>query len=657
MQWFNNLKTGSKLALAFGVCLFLSIVVGVTAVSRMAQMNSSASLMNTDTIAGYKALLNIVDDCQHYRIYQYRYVVESDSERVGDLTPRMTDRRQKITDGLSKYGDSITQDEDRNNFEELKRRWSTYMDFDQQIKQAADRHADKDAEAILNGPSKTAFNAAVDQLETMSAWNAKRGATLADNSLQVYSSARLTLIVLLTIAVVFGVLMATFVAKLIVSNLKRVGESIDDLSGIALKNLGNAVDALAHGDLSMKVETGVKPLEVESTDEFGKLSETVNAIIARVDSTVGSFSQAQASLSKMADVADTIAQGDLTVDYAPKSDVDRLGIAISRMRASLCELIAQARSSAENIAVAAGEVSAGNQDLAQRTEEQASNLEETAASMEEMTATVKQNADNSKQANQLAAHARDAAEKGGSIVGQAVDAMTEINRSSKKIAEIISVIDEIAFQTNLLALNASVEAARVGEQGRGFAVVASEVRNLAGRSATAAKEIKSLVGDTVQKVQDGSDLVNESGTHLGEIVSAVKKVADIIGEISAASIEQSAGIEQVNKAVMQMDQMTQQNAALVEEAAGASESMAQMAGELRDVVTKFKLDDRFMQAVAQRTAMPVAQKATGTHGPTRSSRLKPAVAKPTPKLHIVSHDVHSTAEHANGRAPEEFEEF
>ncbi len=282
--------------------------------------------------------------------------------------------------------------------------------------------------------------------------------------------------------------------------------------------------------------------------------------------------------------------GDLTrrMEVEGKSGLlVKVGTDINALTGTLARVVSDVKRAASEVSRGADEISQGNTNLSQRTEEQASSLEETASSMEEMTSTVKQNADNASQANQLAVAARDQAEKGGAVVSSAVRAMTGINESSRKIADIIGVIDEIAFQTNLLALNAAVEAARAGEQGRGFAVVATEVRNLAGRSATAAKEIKALIQDSVRKVDEGSTLVTQSGATLAEIVASVKKVTDIVAEIAAASIEQSAGIEQVNKAVMQLDELTQQNAALVEQASAASQSMAEQARGLNQSMERF----------------------------------------------------------------------
>ncbi|MBT2335704.1 methyl-accepting chemotaxis protein [Variovorax paradoxus] len=291
-------------------------------------------------------------------------------------------------------------------------------------------------------------------------------------------------------------------------------------------------------------------------------------------------------------IAETVASGDLSKEFETErgGDFGRLLRGMGEMEDTLTDVVTRIKTSTDSIVVAAGQIAAGNQDLSARTEEQASSLEQTAASMEELTSTVKQNADNARQANQLARSASEVAVKGGNVVSQVVDTMASINASSKKIVDIIGVIDGIAFQTNILALNAAVEAARAGEQGRGFAVVASEVRNLAQRSGAAAKEIKGLIDDSVGKVDVGSALVGEAGKTMEEIVGSVKRVTDIIGEITAASHEQAQGIEQVNQAIAQMDQVTQQNAALVEEAAAAAQSLQEQAGSLSQVVATFKLD-------------------------------------------------------------------
>ena len=289
-------------------------------------------------------------------------------------------------------------------------------------------------------------------------------------------------------------------------------------------------------------------------------------------------------------VVRNIAEGNLAVAVSgtgagPLGD---LLSALAGMQASLAKTVARVRQNAEGVATASAQIAQGNQDLSQRTEEQASALEETAASMEQLSATVKQNADNAKQANQLALGASTVAIKGGEVVGQVVTTMKGINDSSKKIADIISVIDGIAFQTNILALNAAVEAARAGEQGRGFAVVASEVRSLAGRSADAAKEIKSLINASVERVEQGTALVDQAGVTMTEVVGSIKRVTDIMGEISAASTEQSAGVAQVGEAITKMDQTTQQNAALVEEMAAAAESLKGQAQQLANAVSVFK---------------------------------------------------------------------
>jgi methyl-accepting chemotaxis protein len=290
-------------------------------------------------------------------------------------------------------------------------------------------------------------------------------------------------------------------------------------------------------------------------------------------------------------VANRISAGDLSshVEVRSSDETGQLLTALKQMNASLVQIVGQVRNSSDSIATGSAQIATGNADLSQRTEEQASNLQQTAASMEELTVTVKQNADTARQANQMAASASSVAAQGGEVVSQVVATMEQITASSKRIGDIIGVIDGIAFQTNILALNAAVEAARAGEQGRGFAVVAGEVRSLAQRSAEAAKEIKNLIGVSVEKVQAGAKLCDDAGRTMGDIVSQVKRVTDLIGEISSSSMEQSTGIGQIGDAVQQLDQVTQQNAALVEESAAAAESLKHQAAQLAQTVAQFRL--------------------------------------------------------------------
>ena len=401
------------------------------------------------------------------------------------------------------------------------------------------------------------------------------------------------------------------------------GASLDAMS-LDPSNTRRALDALQGSDAQERTlgnctfRTVTNPVRNDRGERIGTVVEWTER------------TQEVSVEKEMQNMLSAVVGGDLTsrIDLAGKTAFfEAMSRGVNQLADNMAEVVSKVKTVAAEVHRGADEISSGNANLSQRTEEQSSSLEETASSMEEMTTTVKQNADNAGQANQLAMAARDQAEKGGSVVSQAVKAMADINDASKKIADIIGVIDDIAFQTNLLALNAAVEAARAGEQGRGFAVVASEVRSLAGRSATAAKEIKELIQDSVRKVEDGSVLVTQSGQTLEKIVASVKKVSDIVAEIAAASREQSSGIEQVNRAVMQMDELTQQNAALVEEATAASQAMAEQVRGLNEMLARYQIRAGFDSANTVAGAAATTRADTPVRAERRGAAIRPWAGK------------------------------
>ena len=370
------------------------------------------------------------------------------------------------------------------------------------------------------------------------------------------------------------------------------------------------------------------------------------------------------SLNTAVGVAETVAAGDLTsrIESRTTDEIGHLLGALRRMNDSLLGIVGQVRNSSDSIATGSAQIAMGNADLSERTEKQASNLEETAASMEELTSTVRQNSDTARQASQLAHEANRVAEQGAHVVGQVVSTMDTISASSRKIVDIIAVIDGIAFQTNILALNAAVEAARAGEQGRGFAVVAGEVRTLAQRSAQAAKEIKALIEESVANVSAGTGLVGEAGKTMAEIQQQVKRVNDLINEISAAGAEQTTGIDQISQAVMELDQVTQQNAALVEESAAAAESLKQQAAQLAQAVSVFKVDAAAASAAAPAAVPAPPPRPAPRPAPAPRATPKPAAlaaraqpASPKPRLAAAPKSAPSPAPPSGGEG--EWETF
>ncbi len=426
-----------------------------------------------------------------------------------------------------------------------------------------------------------------------------------------------------------------------------VGSSFDMFSQIPSlqRNFLAGLSGAHTADVKMG-EASLRLIANPVTDAAGK---RVGTVVQWVDRTqeVATEEEVQAIVAKAID-------GDLTArirEEGKEAFFKTLAGGMNRLLTNMADVVRSMARAAAEVRTGSEEISRGNADLSQRTEEQASSLEETASSMEQMTSTVKNNADNAAQANQLASAAREQAERGGSVVGAAVTAMGEINASSKRIADIISVIDEIAFQTNLLALNAAVEAARAGEQGRGFAVVASEVRNLASRSAEAAKEIKTLIQDSVGKVTEGTKLVDESGKALAEIVTRVKKVTDVMAEIASSSREQASGIEQVNKAITMMDDVTQQNAALVEEASAAAQALTEQASSLTQLISRYHVGEGSAEEAPRAAARP-ASTPTRAAAPVvqRRAASRPVTAK-RPVAAVAS------ARASGGAAAEEWKDF
>ncbi|MGK5064224.1 methyl-accepting chemotaxis protein [Janthinobacterium sp. LB3P112] len=435
-------------------------------------------------------------------------------------------------------------------------------------------------------------------------------------------------------------------AKTLVMNARKAGDAAQaesiyrDSFAPAATNYQNNVKALL-SQQRQAIDATAQAIEAANGRSFTLLL-TLCALVVALGSVCAwlitrSITQ---PLKAAVKVAETVADGDLRTHFGtPASDeIGDLMRALHGMNEALRKVVSEVQTGTNAIATASGEIAAGNQDLSARTEQQASSLEETASSMEELTSTVKQNADNARQANQMAVAASGVAERGGSIVSQVVDTMGAIDTASTKIVDIIGVIDGIAFQTNILALNAAVEAARAGEQGRGFAVVATEVRSLAQRSAAAAREIKTLIGDSVEQVNNGTRLVQQAGSTMGEVVDSVRRVTDIMAEITAASAEQSLGIDQVNQAIAQMDQVTQQNAALVEEAAAAAESMQDQAARLAQVAAGFQLEHmataapvRAARPVHTQLAKPAARSVTARQ-PGIAASSAPSARKPQANL-------------------------
>ncbi|HEY4302902.1 MAG TPA: methyl-accepting chemotaxis protein [Gemmatimonadaceae bacterium] len=594
MKWFVNLRTVVKLTAAFSLVAAVMAFNGYLGVARMGDINARVGTMYSEELRGLSAIKEANVQMYLIRAQLRQMILDTDAADLQQDKQQVAAGKASLDSAIAEFDKTVENDDVKAKVVDLKAAKDAYYALADSIERYAmvNQNAQATAALAVGKQASTRFIGLANQLSTQTETLAAKE---YDASNSIYSSSRNRLLLVVLIGVVVSIGFGVFLARLISRPLAEAAARADKLRGLCITNLREAAEKLAAGDLTVKVATGTTLLEIDTKDEIGDIARAINGIIKATQGTVAAFETA-----------------------------------VESMRVTMSEV----RSAADNTANGSQQLKAASQEISTGAQEQASSLEETAASLEEMTATIKQNADNAQQAAQLAGGARDVAEKGGQVVKQAVVAMGEINQSSKQIGDIITTIDEIAFQTNLLALNAAVEAARAGQQGRGFAVVAGEVRKLAQRSATAAKEIKGLIQDSLKKVENGSSLVNESGKTLSEIVLSVKRVTDIVAEIAAASKEQATGIDQLNRAVIQMDQVTQQNASQTEELSGTAESLASQADQLQATVSRFQLGGAVAPSIAHHHVAPKAAP-------------KAALARPIP---VPSRLMHSTTRRlsANG---------
>ena len=628
MSWLRDLKISAKLFLSFSLVLAVTATLAVVCMGRMKITADHFEEMATNWMPGVQHLGTINTAKSEVRLAQIRFLTAESKEQAAQFEKDIHSNLELIERETKLYVSTIDTPAERALWDKFAQQWQSYVNSSANIVALQLQGKPQEARQVFESV-RPQYHGLTDALQDDIQINVKGGEAEAAESQKSYSESRNFVIGAVTALLLCGVGLALLVGRAVSA---PIGRAVGFLKRISDGHLDNAIEA-------------------SSRDEAGLLLSGLGEMQTKM----------QAQLNQVGTVVKTACEGNL-VERLPTEGKSGFFAALARdlnqLLDNTSQMVQQIKLTASEVHRGAEEISQGNTNLSQRTEEQSSSLEETASSMEEMTSTVKQNADNAGQANQLAMAARDQAEKGGAVVGNAVKAMTGINESSKKIADIINVIDEIAFQTNLLALNAAVEAARAGEQGRGFAVVATEVRSLAGRSATAAKEIKDLIQDSVKKVEGGSLLVTQSGQTLEQIVTSVKKVSDIVAEIAAASREQSSGIEQVNKAVMQMDEMTQQNAALVEQATAASQSMADQARELNTIMGRYRVGGTSADSApvaAPRTAQAAASVKGERRGPNRpfSGKSKPA-SRPVAVHAEVQASARAAASNGNGADWREF---
>lgn len=553
MKWFYDMKIGPRLFLAFGILAFIFIALGLYSIYALNIVNNQSTIINQLWLPGIVHANAANTMTSDFRILEYEHVLANDKTEMGNLENELTAKNNEIQKELKAYDDGRMNPAERRLYAQVVNQWNRYLEVHKNVLLLSSQLQTGEAMKLMQGSAKRAFNLVSDALLELVDYNRKSADAADQAGNQIFSSSRNILILVIVILLVITITASLLIINSIVQPVKTLNE---------------AATKLSLGDVNISVDA-------KTRDEVGELMAAFNKMVANI--------------REQAYTTEQIAAGDLTVTVNVKSENDLLGLKLREMIEKNNEVLSNINGAATQVSVGSKQVSLSSQNLSQGSTEQASSLEEITASITEVAAQTKQNASNANQANKLAVDAKDSAIEGNQQMKAMLSAMAEINDSSANISKIIKVIDEIAFQTNILALNAAVEAARAGQHGKGFAVVAEEVRNLAARSADAAKETTTMIEGSIKKVEVGTKIANETAAALNKIVEGVSGATNLVAEIAAASNQQASAVSQINQGIEQIAQVTQSNTATAEESAAASEELSGQAELLKDMVARFKI--------------------------------------------------------------------